>query len=79
MVERCTPSDITSYWVVEDTQENIILQENELHPRYMDEKYCYYELNKHFVDVYLKLINEDILLKRINEFNTVVRKGKNSE
>lgn len=62
MVIRATPEDITKYWIVSDSQENLILQENNLMPRFMDTKFTYYLLDKEFIDKYLILVDKYSLL-----------------
>lgn len=71
MVIRATPEDITKYWIVSDSQENLILQENNLMPRFMDSKFTYYLLDKEFIDKYLILIDKYSLLStRKSEMQT---------
>lgn len=71
MVIRATPEDITKYWIVSDSQENLILQENNLMPRFMDTKFTYYLLDKEFIDKYLILIDKYSLLStRKSEMQT---------
>ena len=71
MVIRATPEDITKYWIVNDSQENLILQENNLMPRFMDTKFTYYLLDKEFIDKYLILIDKYSLLStRKSEMQT---------
>lgn len=71
MVTRATPEDITKYWIVSDSQENLILQENNLMPRFMDTKFTYYLLDKEFIDKYLILIDKYSLLStRKSEMQT---------
>lgn len=58
MVIRTTPMDITKYWLVDDSQENLILQENGLMPRHMDSRYTYYLIDENFVNKYLEFIDK---------------------
>lgn len=42
MIIRKTPNNPNSYIIVDDIKTNIILQENNFNPKYMDYEYFYY-------------------------------------
>lgn len=68
MVIRTTPPDTTQYWAVNNSDENLILQENGLVPKFMDNEFTYYFIDKNFIDKYLLLIeNYSMLEKRKRE------------
>lgn len=64
MVIRATPSDITQYWAVNNSDENLILQQNGLVPKFMDNEFTYYFIDRRFVDRYLLLIEDYSMLEK---------------
>ena len=76
MVIRKTPADITSYWIVKDTQENLLLQANGLFPKYMDEQFSYYTIDEHFIILYLQLVDGyGVCGKRSEDLKNIMRKA----
>lgn len=76
MLIRATPTNIDSnnFWKVEDSQENLILQENGLFPVYMDNQYAYYLITDSFVDKYVNIVEKyGILQKRKNDLERRIR------